>query len=96
MLIVITSGGATSHNPSDGVEKWEYKLISSTTLLDIKSADEAIKQSINTNIIYDPNFEKANQRNLKIQNHLNTLGREGWELVCIDNSSLYHLKRKVN
>lgn len=56
-FIAISSVGTAARSSSVNMQKWEYKVVSVSTLLEIKSADKAIGQIFNTNMLKDSNFE---------------------------------------
>ncbi len=84
-----------SSDKADNGSGWEYKVVLYTTLAGIQNADEALAQRVNTNMINDTEFQNAKLQNKVVQDALNKLGREGWELVDMSQDYVCYFKRRV-
>jgi len=69
---------------------WEYKVVLQATLMGFQSMNDAIKG-------LEPfgDFEKTQKNNQKMEDSMNVLGKDGWELISIGPDYRFTFKRRI-
>ena len=92
ILILIVCGAGAKHRIISEKTAWEYKIVSHASLAGIKSMQDAWNKAFGESGAFS--FEGAEKLNAEIASKMNILGKEGWELVCVNEKSGFIFKRK--
>ena len=84
ILAAVVGGARESSSPA----KWEYQIVSFAELSGTVSLGETVGK-IQT-------VQEMEALNNDMARRMTDLGRQGWELVCVQNNYNYVFKRKVS
>ena len=92
ILILVVCGAGTKYRTIPQKTTWEYKIVSHASLVGIKSMEDAWNKAFGESGAFS--FEGAEKLNTEIAAKMNLLGKDGWELVCVNEKSGFIFKRK--
>lgn len=92
-LIVSLSLTIQGSQPQKPAYIWQYKSVMASELLGLDSLTDAVEKL--SYVWIRRNEEEAKKLNKVLEQNLNLLGRDGWELVCVKECHIYIFKRKL-
>ena len=91
-LVAVAWGAKAETEAVPSSVKWEYKIVSHSSLAGIKSMEDFWAKAFGENGALS--FEGAEKLNAEIAAKMNLLGSEGSELVCTSKETGFVFKRK--
>ena len=88
ILAAMVGGARTQSRESSSPAKWEYQIVSFAELSGILSLGPAVEKT--------QTVQEMEALNNDMARRMSDLGRQGWELVCVQNDHNYVFKRKTS
>jgi hypothetical protein len=88
VLAAVVGGARTQSQESSSPAKWEYRIVSFAELSGILSLGPTVEK-IQT-------VQEMEALNNDMARRMTDFGKQGWELVCVQNDHNYVFKRKMS
>jgi len=87
VLLAAVCGARSQTQERSSQPQWEYRIVSYAYLSGIQSLENALKKS--------QTLQELEALNDDIAHRMTDLGKQGWELVCVQERTGFLFKRKV-
>ena len=88
VLAAVVCGGRMQSQESSAQTRWEYTIVSHTRLAGLTSLDDALGKA--------RTLQELEALNNDVAHRMTDLGKQGWELVCLQGDRSFVFKRKVS